>query len=80
MTKMPHPISIFIKRLPADTACITCGQSSKAELFWVSHLSFKAAQRLDQVGGPAHMKDWRGTALLPFTDAIIEAQQVGEAV
>lgn len=45
---------------------------------FISYLSIKAAQRLDQVCGPAYMKDWRGTALLPFADAIIETQQVGK--
>lgn len=50
----------------------------EADLFRVSYLSIKAAQRLDQVCGPAYMKDWRGAALLPFADAIIETQQVGK--
>lgn len=64
-----------IMRSPADTVCID---------FWtvlvcLSHLSIKAAQGLNQVGGPAHMQDWCGTALFPFADTIIKAQQVGKA-
>lgn len=51
----------------------------KTDLFEVHHLCIKAAQGLDQVGGPAHVEDRCGTALLPFTDAVIEAQQVGKA-
>lgn len=43
-----------------------------------SHLGIEAAQWLDQVGGPAHVKDGRGAALLPLADAVVEAEQVGK--
>lgn len=44
----------------------------------LSHLGVEAAQRLDQVGGPAHVEDGGGAALLPLADAVVKAEQVGE--
>lgn len=45
-----------------------------------THLGIKATQRLDKVCGPAHMKDRRGTPLLPLADAVIKTQQMGKAL
>lgn len=43
------------------------------------YLSIEAAERLNQEGGPAYVKHRCGTSLFPFTDPIIETQQVRKA-
>lgn len=48
-------------------------------MWWCDYLCVKTTEGLDQVGGPANMKDRGGATLLPLTDAVIETQQVGKA-
>lgn len=44
------------------------------------HLAIEAAEGLHEEGGPAHVQDGRGAPLLPPADAVVEAQQVSEAL
>ena len=43
------------------------------------HLRIKSAEGLHQEGGPAHVENRSGAALLPLTDPVVEAQQVCKA-
>lgn len=43
------------------------------------YLCFKSTEGLNEVGGPAYMKNRCGTSLLPLTDSVIETQQVCKA-
>lgn len=45
----------------------------------LNYLSIEATEGLNQEGGPTYVKYRCGTALFPFTDSIIETQQVCKA-
>lgn len=47
------------------------GSIEKIEEFY---LCVKATKGLNQIGGPANMKHWRGTSFFPFTNPIIEPE------